>query len=157
MTMSHPNFKTSYFQQPVLNRVVGEPDYNSFLSLFQQVKANASSTPCTLGGGGHGHLGLVVSVAKYMCIVPNTPYSRATRPADFSPIGTSAEIDGKKLKFDRKQKLLEETNLLEQTLIEQLKEAINKDYFESKIDLDTGLVNGTVHEVICLFFLNMVI
>ena len=93
--MSPPNFKTSYFQHPVLNSVVGELNYNFLLSLFQQVKVNASSVPCTLGGGSDGHLGLVVSVAEYVCIVPNTPYFRETRPADFPLLALRLKLLGK--------------------------------------------------------------
>ena len=33
-----------------------------------------------------------------------------------------------------------------------MKEAIKEDYFESEIDLDTGLVKGTAHEVILSLF-----
>ena len=42
-------------------------------SLKKQVYTNASTVPSSLGGGLHGHLGIVMPVADYAALVPHAP------------------------------------------------------------------------------------
>ncbi len=46
--------------------IVGTPTNSSLKLLTKEVYANAWAIPSTHGGSGHGHLGLVMPVAKYM-------------------------------------------------------------------------------------------
>ena len=57
--MSGIDYKATYFQHPVLTKVHGEPTYDALQQIATQVKANAAAVPSQLGGGNHGHLGLV--------------------------------------------------------------------------------------------------
>ena len=87
------DFKSTYFQHPTLNKVSGEPTYQSLSLLFTQVKANATSVSCTtLGGGQHGYLGLVISPVEYKRIMPGTPCVRAVQPAPFVVDGTAIVV-----------------------------------------------------------------
>ena len=43
-----------------------------------ELKANAQSVPSTLGGGRHGHLGLVLSEDEYETVTHGTPYVKPT-------------------------------------------------------------------------------
>ena len=55
---------------------VGEPTYESLRVLVNQIKANARSIHTTLGGGQHGHLGLVLTALQYASLSPNQPYTK---------------------------------------------------------------------------------
>ena len=60
------------FPEPVL-KIDGQPTYETLSTLRDTLKANAASVECTIGGGAHGHLGLIVPSAVYNTIVPPTP------------------------------------------------------------------------------------
>ena len=53
-----------------------------------ELKTNASSVPCDLGGGANGHLGLVLTAAEYGFVSP-FPYVRPVHPGNLAiPPGT---------------------------------------------------------------------
>ena len=56
---------TTFFAVKVLPRIHGEPDYVQLKNLRDLLKANASRVTSELGGGGHGHLGLILTPAEY--------------------------------------------------------------------------------------------
>ena len=56
------------FPFKTLTPIVGEPTYTSINEITQQLYANASSCPSILGGGKHGHLGLVMKPSLYKTI-----------------------------------------------------------------------------------------
>ena len=60
---SYVNYKDSYFENPVLTTIRGEPTYETLHHLRSELKANAISVPTTLGGVNHGYLGMVLTNA----------------------------------------------------------------------------------------------
>eukprot|EP00957_Ditylum_brightwellii_P105810 8069271-Ditylum_brightwellii.AAC.1 len=48
------------FPHPKLQRVEGEPVYAAINTIMQQLYKNAATIPSSLGGGAHGHIGLVM-------------------------------------------------------------------------------------------------
>ena len=74
-----PNYRETLFEHTDLSPIHGEPSYESLRVLTNQLKANARSIHTTLGGGQHGHLGLVLTPAQYAILSP-TPYVRQARP-----------------------------------------------------------------------------
>ena len=44
--------------------------YISLRKIINELKANAASIPCDLGGGEYGHLGLVITVEVYVNMTP---------------------------------------------------------------------------------------
>ena len=64
------NYKDSYFEHPFLTAIRTEPTYETLHHLKNEVKANASSVPTTLGGGNHGYLGMILTPAEYCYIAP---------------------------------------------------------------------------------------
>eukprot|EP00957_Ditylum_brightwellii_P144998 11043282-Ditylum_brightwellii.AAC.1 len=48
------------FPHPTLQRVEGESDYASINAIMQQLYKNAATILSSLGGGAHGHIGLVM-------------------------------------------------------------------------------------------------
>jgi len=63
-----PSTSTLTFPHPKLTPIVGTPTNSGIKQLTKEIYANARAIPSTRGGGGHGHLGLVMPVGEYMVI-----------------------------------------------------------------------------------------
>lgn len=67
------------FPHPILDLIDGQPTNTSLQLLQRQLYTNARSVSSTLGGGNHGHLGMVMTNAAYTAltgvifIIPNHP------------------------------------------------------------------------------------
>ncbi len=69
------NYRLAFFDHPTLTKISGEPSLSNLMTLQNELKANAQSVDTNLGGGAHGHLGLVVPASVYNNIAPDTPTS----------------------------------------------------------------------------------
>ena len=56
----------------VLTEIHGRLVYESLRKIKNEIKANAASAPCDLGGGNHVYLGLVIIPVEYANITPTT-------------------------------------------------------------------------------------
>ena len=65
--MTNPNidYATTNFEYPVLTRSHGIPTYESIRKIKNEMKANAASVPCDIGGGAHGHLRIILTRQEY--------------------------------------------------------------------------------------------
>ena len=61
MTSTNIDYVDTYFEFPTLTNIHGEPTYFQLKELKNELKSNATSVTSDLGGGGNGHLGLVLS------------------------------------------------------------------------------------------------
>ena len=59
------NYKNLYFQVNDITRVQGERTCPKLLLLLNQINANELYVQRSLGGGIHGHIGLVLSQEDY--------------------------------------------------------------------------------------------
>ena len=59
------NYLDTHFEKVNLTPIRGEPTYETFHKLWNEVKANARSVYSHIGGGTHDHLGLVLTDGKY--------------------------------------------------------------------------------------------
>ena len=91
-----PDDYLSSFPYPSLQKVEGQPTYESLNHLRQELKANAASVPTNNGGGSNGYLGLVVSAAIYATIAPGTPFVIPPFPGATPaiPEGSTAAVTG---------------------------------------------------------------
>ena len=71
---------TINFPYPTLTKIHGRPTYLGLRKIENEITANASSVHSDLGGGMHGHLGLVKSDADYAKVAPGTAYHFPTQP-----------------------------------------------------------------------------
>ena len=79
--MANPNidYMSTNFEYPTLTKIQGIPSYEPLRRIKNKLKTNAPSVPCDLGGGAHGHLGLMLTVPEYKnvsrigCIRPLHP------------------------------------------------------------------------------------
>jgi len=56
------------FLHLMLTRIIGTPTNSSIKLLTKEVYTNACAVPSMHGGGGHGHLGLVMPDAAYVVV-----------------------------------------------------------------------------------------
>ena len=73
------NYTDTHFDRAHLTPICGEPTYDTVHKLWNKVKANARSVYSNLGGGTHGHLGLVLTTAQYASI-STTAFTRPDHP-----------------------------------------------------------------------------
>jgi hypothetical protein len=150
------DFKSTYFQHSSLTKIYGEPTYQSLQKLYKEIKANATSVSSVLGGGLHGYLGLVVSAVNYARTQPEHPFVRPEHPGplDIDRNATQYQIALAKDTNDRATKTFKECNLLERTIIQQIKDAVQPDFLEAITDDDTGLIIGTIVTIMTYLFEN---
>ena len=75
-----------------------------------QLKTNASSVSCTLGGTMHGYVGIVFLLTIYATLVPMDPF---VTPAHMSVLNivhgaTQYEITSAKSQYDERMRVLQE-------------------------------------------------
>jgi hypothetical protein len=69
-----------------VTKIHGQPTNQDIDHLDYELTAIASSFPSKLGGGIHGHAGLVKNVADYKLFVPGTPFIVPANPGVY-PLG----------------------------------------------------------------------
>jgi len=89
MIISNINYRETYFLKPDLSPIIGKPTFESLYQLIVDLQANAQSVHSNLGGGEHGHLGLVMTPTQ--CAIHSTTlYDRPTHPGNLTiPVGTT--------------------------------------------------------------------
>ena len=143
------------FENPILDKIHGKPTFSSLNRLKKQLKANAQSVVSDLGGGAHGHLGLVLSPAEYQ-LVSNTPYDMPNHPGPFSlPRNTDAAeaIRRREAHQERVRKFRESLDI-KKALIKQIVAAIDKAYLEELRDETTNTITKTIPEILTYLFTN---
>jgi len=126
-----------------LTRIIGEPDYSSLHTLHREVKANASAIHSTLGGGSHGHLGMVITPAAYAHLSA-TPWIDPVHPGTVVNIQAgTAQHQANHLRDIHQQALgrFQLADTVNTILTSQIKNAIEEDYLADEVDIQTGKFN----------------
>ena len=86
----HIDYINTAFEYPILDKIHGTPTFSTLNRLKKQLQANAQSVSSDLGGGAHGHLGLVLSPTEY-ATVSNDAYNMPPHPGPLTiPRNTDA-------------------------------------------------------------------
>jgi uncharacterized protein (DUF433 family) len=62
------------FPHKTITTIADEPDYATINTMVEILYGNAASLPTSLGGGSHGHIGLLMTPALYDTLAPGTAY-----------------------------------------------------------------------------------
>ena len=90
MTTNIDYEKTNFVYSDLTN-IQGQPTYDLLKKIKEELTSNAASVPSDLGGGGHGHSGLVLTAAEHALLSP-VPYVRPAHPRPLViPAGPPAE------------------------------------------------------------------
>ena len=132
MTSTSIDYAGTYFQYPTLTTIQGEPTFESLRTLHNEIKSNALSVASTLGGGIHGHLGLVLSNAEYDRIT-NVPYVRPPHPGPLIIAPGTAAHEAARLQRDHREIITfwRETVDVEKTIIKQIIAAVEPKYLKA--------------------------
>jgi hypothetical protein len=153
MSASQINYRESYFQHPSLTKISGDPTYTSLAKLEKECKANGKSVRSTLGGGHQGHLGLVSTALAYERSSPGVPFVRPDLPVlPALAESTAAQIADARHTYDDDMEIFKACNLIERTIVQQINTALDEDVLADLIDDETGLLTGTVPEILQTLF-----
>ena len=139
-----------------LTPIVGEPTYQTLKDLKDQLKANATSIPTTLGSGTHGYLGLILSPATYATISPTAfvepayPGQHPAIPAGTNAANTSAII--RRHTEDMRQ--WREFKNVSTALKNQLLSAVDDIYVCALRDRHVGYMNQSICNLLTHLFNN---
>jgi hypothetical protein len=149
-----PSVNDTYFQHKVLTKIHGQPAYESLQNISTELKANASSVPSTLGGGLHGHLGLLLSDARYITLPHAILWTTPGNPGPFVPpaAGTAAQIEAEKDVWSGRKQTFEICQATDKALIAQLVEAIDPIYLRAMLNRATGQYSGSIRAVLHQLF-----
>ena len=153
--MTNIDYRTTFFEFPQLTKIHGEPDYDTLHRLHNELKSNAGSVPSTLGGGAHGHLGLILDAQRY-ATVSNIPYIRPNFPGPLLiPPGITPQIA--MLYRDHRQETVRtfrEVVGVEQTLRKQIVATIDADYLSTLRDRNKNSITIPIYQIIQYLFTN---
>ena len=126
-----PSVNDTYFQHKLLTKIHGAPSYDSLQNLLIELKANAGSVPTTLGGGHHGHLGLIVSPERYATLAHTIPWVNPVNPGAFTPpaAGTAAQIEAARDVWKDATATFNICQATEKALVAQVVESIDPSTF----------------------------
>jgi len=172
MASTYPlkDYKTTYFEYKVLDKIHGQPTVDTLLTLFRQLKRNAQCVTCALGGGQLGYLGLILPSAAYDQIPNANPFVRPTNPGPFRLVVdstnpapakrtraqtvdtasetedpavtfTAADIAQQKATHDEALRLFLECQAVEQALRVQIIEAVDAIYLDALRNSDTDMIH----------------
>jgi hypothetical protein len=114
------------------------------------LKANASSVPSTLGGGLYGHLGLILSPARYATLAGSVPWVAPGNPGPFAPPAgaTGPQIEAAKDVWRNLQTSFEVYQATDKALIAQVVDAIDPIYLRALLNRATGQYSTSIRQMI---------
>ena len=129
------------FPTPVLTPIVGRPTNSTLQVLQQQLYQNARAIPSSLGGGNYGHLGLIMTPAKYitrpnavLVVVPVSPGLLAAPPRGSDMLAVN---EFKRLHNNRVE-VFQLYQAVRTALINQITTAVEPTYLQALCDVDFG-------------------
>ena len=156
MTQSGPvDYAKTFFIHQTLTKIQGEPDYATLKILKKELKANASRVTSDLGGGGHGHLGLVLTAHEY-AMISAVIYARPVHPGPVViPPGTTNHEATRLTQINTEAiRVYRETVELEKTLINLTCTAIDETYYKERINPHTSTVTEPLSVFLTWLFTN---
>lgn len=139
------------FPHKRLPTIQGEPTYASINDLMQIMYANAAAVPTTLGGGTHGHIGLVMKNSLYETLSP-IPFDVPVPPGPFPNFNpniryTQAQRDDIVRQHKEATRISNNCTNTDLALKAQLCEAVQDVYLEEKRNRYTGYLNVSTKEL----------
>ena len=146
----------SLFKIKEATRLTAEPTFKSLTNLQDQLKINAQAIPSVLGGGNHGHLGLVVSPAEYQMITL-TPFVRPINPGEFVLTQQMNNLAVDQIEFLRQQHnarlaLYNQVEQVESALKQFITDSVPQEYLLALRHNVTKKLTGSVSNIMRQLF-----
>ena len=143
------DYKETHFEKSELTPIRGEPTYSTLERLLKELKANASTVHSTLGGGAHGHLGLVISLTSYAHLSA-IPFTRPAFPgtaAIIPPGSTQHAARTLRIQFDEELRVYHEVENVDKALKQQIVQAIEPKYLDAVRNRTSDTITIPVYQV----------
>ena len=149
MSIPTVNYRETSFEKPDLTLIIGKPDFETLYQLIIDLRTNALSVHSNLGGGNHGHLGLLMTNQQYT-LIGNTPYVRPVHPGIFVLAGgeTRVQADALQRAHNETLRIFHEVRGVEKALTQQVVSAVEGKYLLSFKNRQTGQFNGNLLQIL---------
>ena len=134
-----------------VTKIHGQPTDQDITTLERELIAIAASIPTGLGGGNHGHAGLIVEAAKYLAMtqveftIPPNPGIYPAGLAANAAAGTRARAEAEHKEEVAQYEILKG---VEQALKDIILDAVEHDYLLEIEDDTLGFLNQTPRQMI---------
>lgn len=145
------DYKSTHFEYKELSKIHSQPDIDSLLRIFRQLKRNAQKVQTILGGGQLGQLALVLTTASYDSITNSNPFTRPVLVGTFTPSinrVSAAELAHERAAHEETVRVYNECQAVEQALRNQLIDAIPAEYLDSLQNVDSDMINDSIPDII---------
>ena len=138
-------------RQESVTKIHGQPTDQDITTLERELIAIAASIPTGLGGGNHGHAGLIVEAAKYLAMtqveftIPPNPGIYPAGLAANAAAGTRAQAEAEHKEEVAQYEILKG---VEQALKDIILDAVEHDYLLEIEDDTLGFLNQTPRQMI---------
>jgi cell division septum initiation protein DivIVA len=138
------------FPVKILPTITGEPDYEAINQLVQTLYGNAASLATTLGGGGHGHIGIIMTTPLYATLTA-TPYIAPIDPGaipNIPPGASSANRDIIRTAHTEARRIFDNHTNMDDALKSQVIDTINDTYICEMRNKYTGYLGITTRDLL---------
>ena len=128
--------------------IQGEPDYASISNMVQLMYGNAASLPTTLGGGQHGHVGLIMTPILYTTLsdIPYT-YPNDPGPDILQPAGRAVDREQQRQNHKEQRRIYENHQNMEDALKTQVIDTVNDTYLCELRNKYTGYMGVSTRDL----------
>jgi hypothetical protein len=144
----------SKFPIKILPTINDEPDYGNINNMVQLLYGNAATLATTLGGGQHGHIGLIMTPILYSTLTA-TPYTQPIDPGPTPlPLANNASTALRETgRINHKEALHiydnnNNNNIMDNTLKAQIIDTISDTYLCKMRNKYTGYLGVTTRDLI---------
>ena len=138
------------FPAKTIPHIQGEPDYASINDMVQMLYSNAASLATTLGGGQHGHIGLIMTPILYATL-SIAPY---LNPPDPGPIPilaagvTAAAREEARIQHKEERRVYDNNQSMDDALKAQIIDTIDDTYLCELRNKYTGYLGISTRDLI---------
>ena len=157
--MAYPNavdYKTTCFEHPKLTKIHGESTFETLKVVEDELKANAQSVYSPLGGGQHGHLGLVIDPFQYTT-ASMVPFIVPPAPGAFNILANESPhvAQARLAQYNTNMRTFREVMGVKKALIQQLVQAIDAAYLKPlRNSMTNTLEHNNVYDILAHLFQN---
>ena len=125
MSIPAVNYRETSFEKPDLTLIIGKPDFETLYQLIIDLRTNALSVHSNLGGGNHGHLGLLMTPVQY-ALEAQVAYIRPDHPGTLTiPAATARHLaDQMEHEYKENVRIFHEVRGVEKALTQQVVSAV---------------------------------
>ena len=146
MAQTSASLRLQNFPHPITTAIHGKPTFTTLYKLKKEIMANAASVPSTLGGGQHGHLGLILTAPQYNNI-SLVPFLKPRDPGEPLLDGTMTweQMQAVRLANRDARDQFDKVTTVETAIKQQIINSIEPPYLEEFRNNTTNTIEHPIH------------